>query len=102
MARNANKGEMLKMAKKSGTQKEFKFNEGTKEEKVYLFQHPGVRMGVQIRDRSKDQFGNLIEEKYWEQLMQHVIVKPKTDWDYWEENDGFMEVMKEAANFLNS
>lgn len=93
--RNAHKREMLRMAAKSGTQKTIEV-----EGKEYTLQHPGVREGVKIRGRSKDQFGNLDEEKYYDELMKHVIVQPKTNWDYWEENDGFLEVMKEASTFL--
>jgi hypothetical protein len=92
---NQNKREMLKMAAKSGSQKTI-----TVEEKEYVLQHPGVRAGVQIRGRSKDAMGNLDEEKYYTELMKYVIVKPKTDWEYWEENAGFLEVMKEASTFL--
>jgi hypothetical protein len=101
---NANKKEMLRMAKKSGTTKEYKVIEtneqGEQVEVTYLFQHPGVRAGVQIRGRSKDATGHLDEEKYYTELMKHVIVQPKTDWDYWEEHEGFMEVIKEASSFL--
>jgi hypothetical protein len=92
---NANKKEMLKMAKKSGQQKTITV-EGTD----YILQHPGVREGVKIRGRAKDQFGNLDEEKLYEEYMKYVIVSPKTNWEHWEENDGFLEVMKEASTFL--
>jgi hypothetical protein len=92
---NANKREMLRMAQKSGTQKTITVNEVE-----YTLQHPGVRAGVQIRGRSKDATGHLDEEKYYTELMKHVIVQPKVDWDYWEENEGFLEVMKEASSFL--
>ncbi|MBH0171021.1 hypothetical protein [Fictibacillus sp. 18YEL24] len=94
------------MAAKAGSQKEFTLFEGNENEQKFLFQHPGVRAGVQIRGRSKDATGNLDEEKYYTELMNHVVflktedgVK-KVNWDYWEENDGFLEVMKEASSFL--
>lgn len=88
------------MAQRAGTQKTIKIKTSQGEEKEYILQHPGVREGVRIRGRAKDQFGNLDEEKYYEELMKHVIVSPKTNWDYWEENEGFLEVMKEASTFL--
>lgn len=97
---NASKKEMLKLANKAGSQKEHTIKLENGEEVTYLFQHPGVREGVKIRGRAKDQFGTMDEEKYYEELMKHVIVQPKTNWDYWEENEGFLEVMKEASSFL--
>lgn len=99
---NANKREMLRMAKKEGTQKEFPFTDSEGKETTYLFQHPGVRAGVQLRGRAKDAAGGLDEEKYYEELMKKVIVQPRTTWEYWEENEGFQEVMKEASTFLIS
>ena len=99
-SQNGHKREMLYMAGVAGTQKKFVFTDSNGEEKEYLFQHPGVRGGVQLRGRSKDAMGNLDEEKYYEEIMKKVIVSPKTNWDYWEENEGFQEVMKEASTFL--
>lgn len=92
------------MAKVEGTQKEVKITvtgeKGEAVEKVYLLQHPGVREAVRLRGRSKDAMGNMDEEKYYDELMKKVIVQPRTNWDYWEENEGFQEVMKEASTFL--
>ena len=70
----------------------------------YILQHPGVRFAVKMRDTSKDYNGQLIEEKYYEQIMEHVIFTEdgkRTNWDYWDEHEGFNEVMKEAITFLN-
>lgn len=100
---NANKREMLQMAKKSGSQKEYVHTDGEGEETkevTYLFQHPGVRAAVQLRGRAKDATGNIDEEKYYEELMKKVIVQPRTTWEYWEDNEGFKDVMKEASTFL--
>lgn len=91
---------MLYMATKAGSQKEFIVTNEQGEETKYLFQHPGVKGGVQLRGRAKDMNGNLDEEKYYGELMSKVIVQPKVNWDYWEENEGFQEVMKEASTFL--
>lgn len=90
------------MAQKSGEQKEFKFVDSTGKETTYILQYPGIREAVKIRDRSKNQFGALVEEKYYEELMKHVIVSPKVNWDYWEENEGFAEVIGEANTFLTN
>lgn len=97
---NSDKREMLYMATKAGSQKEYTFVNEAGEETKYLFQHPGVKGGVQLRGRSRDAMGNMDEEKYFQELMGKVIVQPKTNWDYWEENEGFNEVMKEASTFL--
>ncbi|MED4977223.1 hypothetical protein NST70_13675 [Weizmannia sp. FSL K6-0777] len=67
----------------------------------YTLQFPGVREVVRMRDRNKNNVGQLVEEKYYEDVMKNVIVDPKTNWDYWEEHDGFKEIMDEAATFLN-
>lgn len=101
---NSNKREMLYMATKSGSQKEITISvtdqEGKPAEVKYLLQHPGVKAGVQLRGRSKDMNGNLDEEKYYGEIMSKVIVQPRVNWEYWEENEGFQEVMKEASTFL--
>lgn len=74
----------------------------TVQEVEYTLQHPGVRAGVQMRDRSKDLNGNLVEEKFYDELMKHVIVNPRVNWDTAEEigNGAFNELMKEASTFL--
>ncbi|WP_100488554.1 hypothetical protein [Sporolactobacillus pectinivorans] len=69
----------------------------------YTFQHPGIREAVKMRDRNKNATtGQLIEEKYYADIMSLVIVEPKVNWDYWNDHNGFNDVMGEAATFLNS
>jgi hypothetical protein len=87
------------MAKK-GSQKTIEV-----EGKKYILQHPGTRFAVKMRDMAKDMNGQLVEEKYYEEIMKHVIFTEdgqRTNWDYWDENEGFNEVMKEAILFLNA
>lgn len=93
----ATKREMLKLSKNQNTQKQIIVGEIE-----YTFQHPGVRAGVQLRDRSKDFNGNLVEEKYYEELMKHVVVSPKVTWETMEEigSKEFTELMQEASKFL--
>lgn len=85
------------MAKNANNQKTV-----TIDETEYVLQHPGVRAGVQLRDRAKDINGNLVEEKFYDELMKHVIVSPKVTWDSADEmgNAAFNELMKEASTFL--
>ncbi|MCM3598716.1 hypothetical protein M4D55_23435 [Metabacillus idriensis] len=97
---NSNKREMLYMSAKAGKTKVIKVTLENGEEKEYTLQHPGLREGVRLRGRAKDQFGNVDEEKLFDELMKHVIVSPKTTWDYWEENEGYTEVLKAATTFL--
>lgn len=66
----------------------------------YKFQFPGVRSAQQILDNSKGPAGIFVDEAYNKQLMDTVIVEPKTDWDYWDEHEGYREVMALADNFL--
>lgn len=78
---------------------------GKQEEQVvdgvtYLFQFPGTRKAQQILDNSKAPGGIFVEEAYHTQLMEHVIVQPKLDWDYWDEHEGYREVMALADSFL--
>lgn len=66
----------------------------------YTFQFPGVRAAQQILDNSKGPAGIFVDETYNKQLMETVIVSPKTNWDYWDEHEGYREVMALADNFL--
>ncbi|MFB6475775.1 hypothetical protein ACFCW7_23225 [Paenibacillus glucanolyticus] len=68
----------------------------------FTFQFPGVRKVIQMSDQSKDRHGNLMSEPYYGQIMDHVIVQPKTSWDYWDDHQDIMEeVFGTAIRFLN-
>ena len=71
------------------------------EDVEYTFQRPPMRDTVKMRDRCKDSNGELVEEKYYDEIMKHVIVEPKFDWEHWDEHEGFQEVMSEAIKFCN-
>lgn len=66
----------------------------------YVFQFPGTLAVQKIIDNSKNAFGNVVESTYNTLLMEQVIVSPQTNWDYWDENDGYQEVMNAADRFL--
>ncbi|MGG3450183.1 hypothetical protein [Domibacillus aminovorans] len=91
------------MTTKLGTQKIVEV-EGTE----YTLQHPGHREATRIQDRVQTGEGKFSTEKFYEELMKHVIVSPKVNWEYFDGNeakgieghDGFDELMKEAAAFL--
>ena len=67
----------------------------------YTLQHPGMREAVKMRDRCKKD-GDIVEEKYYKEIMDFVIVEPRVSWEYWDEHDGFQEVMTEAIKFCNN
>lgn len=90
------KGENFKMAK-IGTQKTI-----TVEGIDYVLQHPGTREQTRIQDRFLGEGGAFSTEKAAEEMFKHIIVEPKVSFDYFDEHDGFEEVLKEAMNFLRS
>ena len=65
----------------------------------YTFQFPGTRKVQEMLDGAKVR-GAFSDTVYNEQMMEHVIVSPKVDWDYWDEHDGYREVMDAADRFL--
>lgn len=67
----------------------------------YVFQFPGTKRAQEILDISK-QGGSFSDTTYNELLMKEVIASPQTDWDYWDEHDGYMEVLDKADRFLGS
>jgi len=90
------KSEVNKMAK-IGTQKTIEV-EGIE----YTLQHPGTRANVQIQDRTMTDKGIPSMEKMAEEIFKHVIVNPKVDFDYFDEHDGYEEVLSEAMTFLRT
>lgn len=85
--------------------KQSKITFGTQEKHTvegveYTFQFPGVKATIELLDRCKNRFDNVVDSAYYEEIMENVIVEPKVDWDYWEEHAGLREVMALADNFL--
>lgn len=66
----------------------------------YTLQFPGVRATQRMLDRSKQPGGVFNDEAYHTQIMEQVIVEPKVSWDYWDEHEGYRELMADADNFL--
>ncbi|WP_313150947.1 hypothetical protein [Lysinibacillus capsici] len=84
------------MAKK-GEQKEITVN-GVD----YIIQYPGLREAIRMRDNSKNENGVQVGEKLYNDLMEHVVFLKeggKVNYEHFEENGGFTEVMKEAVKF---
>lgn len=82
---------------KIGTQKTIKV-EGIE----YTLQHPGTREFVRIQDRAQTETGLPSTEKLAEEVFKHVVVNPKVDFEYFDEHDGFDEVLKESLTFLRT
>lgn len=85
--------------KKFGKQETFKATDGTE----FVLQFPGVQAAVQLLDRSKNGFGNIVNDLYYKELMANVIAKPVVDYDFFEAHDtSLTEVMNAADRFLGS
>lgn len=95
--------EIYKMTKKAGYQETFTFERENGETQEYLLQHPGVKRGMEIKSDFFNSDTNKIDmNQQREALMKYVIVKPKVNWDYFEEV-GLEEadaVLKAATKFL--
>lgn len=79
-----------------------KDEKGNETEVVYTLQHPGVKKAQEIIDATiVNGDGKVSTVAMYEQYMEHVIVNPKTNWEYWEEHEGMQQVMGECASFLN-
>ncbi|ARW50296.1 MULTISPECIES: hypothetical protein [Levilactobacillus] len=68
--------------------------------KDYTFFFPGLKKAHNLVDFARMGNGVIDNTTYNEGLMKTVIVEPKTDWDYWDEHDGYGKVMDEADRFL--
>ncbi|MFC2948532.1 hypothetical protein [Virgibacillus sediminis] len=68
----------------------------------YTLQHPGTRAYAQIQDRIQLGGGKVSSEKMSEELFKHVVVEPKVSFEYFDEHDGYEEVVEEAMTFLRS
>ncbi|WP_420215021.1 hypothetical protein [Listeria monocytogenes] len=67
----------------------------------YTFQFPGTRVAQAILDESKNGYGVIVDSVYYERIMKDVIVEPLgLDLDYWDEHEGYREVMNATDNFL--
>ncbi|HAO6751390.1 TPA: hypothetical protein IQP68_001079 [Listeria monocytogenes] len=68
---------------------------------LFTFQFPGTRAAQAILDESKNGYGVIVDSVYYERIMKDVIVEPRgLDLDYWDEHEGYREVMNAADNFL--
>lgn len=86
---------------KKGKQEKFELKDDNgKVIETYTLQFPGVKKTQELFDGSKNARGNIVTKIYHEELMKHVVVAPKVDWDYWDEHEGYGRVMDAADTFL--
>jgi len=98
------KKELSQMTKNNGRHKVVKI--GGKE---FTLQHPGIRAGGQLRDKSRDKNGQMSEDKLYANYMKHVIIEPaQLNYDTFEQwfDDGeftpsdFNKLMQAATKFV--
>jgi len=65
----------------------------------YTFKKLPPREWARLRDRCKDRFGNIIEERFMSEILEHVVVNPKTSLDDFEEWETAQEVINAAVKF---
>ncbi|MCJ7988957.1 hypothetical protein MUB15_06140 [Priestia sp. OVS21] len=65
-------------------------------------QHPGSREYTRIQDRMVGENGVHSSEKMAEEMFKHIIVDPKVSFEYFDENEGMEQVLKEAMTFLRT
>ena len=45
--------------------------------KTYQVQHPGPRWYLQLQDRVRTRGGSIQQEKYVDELLEHIVIEPK-------------------------
>lgn len=73
----------------------------SKSGKTYVFQRPGARAMTKITDRVKNKFGVPQDERLAEEMLQHVVVDPKTKIDDFETYAELNEVVSAAYQFAS-
>jgi len=98
---NQKRAEITKMPlKRVGQQDTYTFKDEDGNETTYTFFFPGLRPAQDIIDYAKMGNGAIAEADYNQGLMDKVIVDPKTNWDYWDDHEGYAAVMDAADQFL--
>lgn len=65
-----------------------KQTEFTTDNATYVFQHPGIQYSEQMKDDATDRSGRLMPHKYYQKIMDNVIVQPAVDNAYFDELEG--------------
>lgn len=67
--------------------------------KEYTFKKIPPREWVRLKDRCKNRFGNVIEEKFLAEIFEHLVVNPKVSLDDFEDWSECQEVANAAIAF---
>ncbi|MEK4219959.1 hypothetical protein NYE57_18140 [Bacillus sp. FSL L8-0222] len=68
----------------------------------YTLQHPGTKRNVELQDEAINvNTGKPNSAGLYELYMKEVVVDPKVSYEYFDENPGFNELMREVSSFLN-
>jgi len=57
------------------------------------------REWARLRDRCKNRFGNILEEKFLAEVFEHLVVNPKRSLDDFEDWDECQEIANVAVEF---
>lgn len=68
--------------------------------KKYTLQNIPFKHLYQMQERCKDQNGNLLSSKMYDELFEKVIVSPKVTWDNFENIKEIEDLMTEVMRFL--
>lgn len=67
----------------------------------YTLQHPGTRRMVELQDEAVNlNTGKPNSADLYDLYMKEVVVDPKVNYEYFDEHEGFMELMREVQSFL--
>lgn len=98
---NQNRPKVTKMPlARVGKTETYTFEDEDHNKTEYKFFFPGLKNAQLIIDNARMGNGAISEAAYNQGLMEQVIVEPKTDWGYWNDNAGYAEVMDAADGFL--
>jgi len=67
--------------------------------KEYILQKMTPREWARLRDRSKNRFGNIVEETFMSEILKYIVVDPKVTLDDFDEWADAQEVCNEAVRF---
>ena len=57
------------------------------------------REWARLRDRTKNRFGNIIEENFMSEILEHIVIDPKVSLDDFEEWETAQTVCDAAVKF---
>jgi len=65
----------------------------------YTFKKLPPREWARLRDRTKNRFGNVIEENFMSEILEHIVVDPKVSLDDFEDWETAQKVCDTAVKF---